>query len=99
MSSIVTSSYRPKRAPRKRKPRTYPENMPAIVTPAPMKKRREQTTERANDNGQEPQPKTRTAKIFGDVPDYDLEEHRRAGDKAEELFREIVRRAALYRSK
>ena len=46
--------------------------MPAIVTPAPMKKRREQTTERANDNGQEPQPKTRTAKIFGDVPDYDL---------------------------
>jgi len=28
------------------------------------------------------------------VPDYDPAAHRRAGEKAQELFREIVRRAA-----
>ena len=30
---------------------------------------------------------------FGDVPDMTLEEHRRRGDAADALFREIVRRA------
>jgi hypothetical protein len=30
---------------------------------------------------------------FGDVPDMALEEHRRRGDAANALFREIVRRA------
>ena len=32
------------------------------------------------------------------LDDYDPEEHRRAGEKADELFREIVRRAALPES-
>ena len=39
------------------------------------------------------EPKTSRANIFGDVPDYDPEAHRRGGEKADELFREIVRRA------
>jgi hypothetical protein len=30
---------------------------------------------------------------FGDVPDMTLEEHRRRGDAADALFRDIVRRA------
>ena len=30
---------------------------------------------------------------FGPIPDFDAEEHRRRGDAAEALFREIVRRA------
>jgi hypothetical protein len=30
----------------------------------------------------------------GEVPDMTLEEHRRRGDAADTLFREIVRRAA-----
>jgi hypothetical protein len=30
---------------------------------------------------------------FGDVPDMTLEEHRRRGEAADTLFREIVRRA------
>jgi len=38
--AIFTSSYRPKRAPRKKRPRIYPEDMPVIVAPGPMKKRR-----------------------------------------------------------
>jgi hypothetical protein len=29
--AIVTSTYWPKRAPRKKRPRTYPENMPLIA--------------------------------------------------------------------
>jgi hypothetical protein len=81
-----------------RKKRKQPAVASAIVTPTPMKKRR------LSSNGSESQeqprrsaivePKTRRANIFGDVPDYDPEAHRRAGEKADELFREIVRRAA-----
>ena len=37
--TIVTSSYRPKRSPRKKQPRTYPESMPTIVETKPPKKR------------------------------------------------------------
>ena len=75
----------------------------AIVTPAPMKKRRLSVAKQQMPTGgheEQPrqsaivEPKTRRANIFGDVPDYDPEAHRRAGEKADELFREIVRRAA-----
>jgi hypothetical protein len=85
---------------RKRK-RTQPALASAIVTPAPMKKRRLSSNGSEMTDGQEQprrsaivEPKTRRANIFGDVPDYDPEAHRRAGEKADELFREIVRRAA-----
>ena len=36
----------------------------------------------------------RRSSRFGEVPDMTLEEHRRRGDAADTLFREIVRRAA-----
>jgi hypothetical protein len=32
--AIVTSNYRPKRASKKIRPRTYPADVPLIVTPA-----------------------------------------------------------------
>ena len=35
----------------------------------------------------------RRSSRFGDVPDMTPEEHRRRGDAAEALFREMVRRA------
>lgn len=110
MSRIVTTNYRPKRTPRKKRPRSYPENMPAIVTASAPKKGlrgpviRLSEQQQANDNGQEqpkrstivePKQRPKTTTIFGPVPDdYDPEEHRRTGDRAAELFREIVRRAA-----
>jgi hypothetical protein len=87
---------------RKRK-RTQPALASAIVTPAPMKKRR------LSGNGyqmtadqEQPQQsaivdpkKPRNTMLAHLIDDYDPEAHRRAGEKADELFREIVRRAAL----
>jgi hypothetical protein len=80
----------------------------AIVTPGPMKKRSpsqrwdadsEQqqvvTPDRASDAG--PTETKRSAIVEPkrkQLLDYDPKAHRRAGDKADELFREIVRRAA-----
>jgi hypothetical protein len=75
----------------------------AIVTPAPMKKRAGPITrqnEQINATGQqrrsaivEPK-KPRNTMLAHLVDDYDPEAHRRAGEKAQELFREIVRHAA-----
>jgi hypothetical protein len=68
----------------------------AIVTPAPMKKRRQMT-----DGQEQPQrsaivepKKPRNTTLAHLIDDYDPEAHRRTGEKADELFREIVRRAA-----
>jgi hypothetical protein len=36
----------------------------------------------------------RRSSRFGDAPDMTLEEHRRRGDAADALFREVVRHAA-----
>ena len=77
----------------------------AIVTPAPMKKRAGPITrlnEQTDDTGPEPprrsaivEPKKpRNTMLAHLVDDYDPEAPRRAGEKADELFREIVRRAA-----
>jgi hypothetical protein len=59
-----------------------------------MKKRQGPVIRQAKDRGADQprrsaivEPKRRTS-----LDDYDLEEHRRAGEKADELFREIVRR-------
>lgn len=82
-------------------------------TPAPLKKGplkrvvrlRDQTPEKANDSGQEQPrrsaivtPKGKRISLFGDAPDMTPEEHRRRGDAADALFREIVRRARLPES-
>ena len=68
----------------------------AIVPPAPMKKRRQMT-----DGQEQPQPsaivepkKPRNTMLAHLIDDHDPEAHHRAGEKADELFREIVRRAA-----
>jgi hypothetical protein len=86
------------------KKRKQPPIASAIVTPAPMKKRRLSSNRSEMTDGQEQprrseivEPKTRRAIILGDVPDYDPEAHRRAGEKADELFREIVRRVAAHK--
>jgi hypothetical protein len=39
-------------------------------------------------------PQRKRTSIFGDAPDMTPEEHRRRGDAADALFREVVRRAA-----
>jgi hypothetical protein len=103
--TIVRSDYRPKRAPRKK--RKQPPLAQAIVTPAPMKKgpprhvTRLGQAEAIESQKQEPAPhpvivtprRKPGTSIFGDAPDMTPEEHRRRGDAAEALFREIVRRA------
>jgi hypothetical protein len=103
--TIVTPTYRPKRASRKK--RKKPEIANRIVTPAPMKPRkgpviRLKDQQQANDNSaadQQPQPK-RSAIVepkrrsrFGGGPELTEEEVLRRSDAAEALFREIVRRA------
>ena len=89
-SRIVTTHYRYKRPPRKRK--AVPLEGPAIVRKGAAKP--ETPPAPAND---ERKPAIVTVKRrnsrFGDVPDMTLEEHRRRGDAADTLFREMVRRA------
>ena len=90
-SRIVTSTYRYKRPPRKRK--AVPLEGPAIVgiratqasppTPAPTDDDRKSAIVTAK----------RRRGRFGDVPDMTLEEHQRRGDAADAMFREMVRRA------
>ena len=90
MTRIVTSTYRYKRPPRKRK--AVPLQVPAIVRSGPGSKPATQTP--ANDDRK---PAIVTARRPGarssiDVPDMTPEEHRRRGDAAIELWREMVRR-------
>lgn len=65
----------------------------AIVTPAPMKKRKGPVIRSNEPTGPKRsaivEPKQKPA-----LDDYDPEAHRRAGEKANELFREIKRRIA-----
>jgi hypothetical protein len=101
--TIVTSTYRYKRPPRKRKAVAL--DVPAIVMPAPTKKRQgpvirlgTKAAEAVNDNGDR-KPAIVTAKNprrgrFGDVPDMTPEEHKRRGDAADALFREMKRQIA-----
>jgi hypothetical protein len=89
-SRIVTSTYRYKRPPRKRK--AVPLEGPAIVTNAPR-----QTDAPKPAAADDRKPVIVTAKRrrgrFGDASDLTPEEHQRRGDAADTLFREIVRRA------
>ena len=92
---IVTSTYRYKRPPRKRKP--VPLEGPAIVAKrAPLRQPASAPKPAAPANDDRKSAivtvKRRPGR-FGDVPDMTLEEHQRRGDAADALFREIVRRA------
>ena len=95
MTRIVTSTYRYKRPPRKRK--AVPLPVPAVVRSG---RKREEVSKPAT----HPAPANddrksaivtvkRRSSRFGDVPDMTLEEHQRRGEAADALFREIVRRA------
>jgi hypothetical protein len=100
--TIVTSTYRPKRAPRKK--RKQPALVSRIVTPAklrsikgPVIRLHEQQT---NDSSREQpkrsaivEPKRKKASVFGNAPEPTEEEHQRRAEAAKALFREIVRRA------
>ena len=88
-SVIVTSTYRYKRPPRKRK--AVPLEGPAIVT----KRRALPSIEKPKpppDTSPAPVTAKRRPGRFGDAPDMTPEEHQRRGDAADALFREIVRR-------
>jgi hypothetical protein len=99
--TIVTTHYRYKRPPRKRKAVAL--DVPAIVTPAPTKKRQDPVirlgtkgAEAVNDNGDRKSAivtaKNPHRRRYADVPDMTPEEHKRRGDAADALWRELVRR-------
>jgi hypothetical protein len=104
--AIVTTTYRYKRPPRKRK--AMPLRGPAIVrkrgkVDAVVPPDRVEEPAPANDNRPETStsmdpPKSAIVTVkrpgrFGDVPDMTPEEHRQRGDAADALFRKIVRLA------
>jgi hypothetical protein len=104
---IVTSTYRYKRPPRKRKP--VAPAVPAVVT-IPRKRGRkvaapaaettsphdgeklEATTPANDDRKSSIVTVRRRGSRFADVPDMTPEEHRRVGDLADALWRDMVRR-------
>jgi hypothetical protein len=111
MTRIVTTTYRYKPPPRKRK--AAPLAGPALVTPKrkrvlPAEGKTPATavvrkTKPGNDNRPDPAPlptdgqKSAIVTVkregrFGEVPDLPPEEHRRRGDAADALWRELVRR-------
>jgi hypothetical protein len=91
-SRIVTTAYRYKRPPRKKKPVllevpvivTKRTATPAKVAPPPANDDRKSAIVTARRPG---------ARSSVDLPDLTLEEHQRRGDAADAMFREIVRRA------
>jgi hypothetical protein len=92
--SIVTYVHRPKRLPPKKA------QAAAIPGPAIVSAASERTHRRVADVVVSAEPATIvTAKNphrrgrLGDVPDMTLEEHKRRGDAADALWRELVRRA------
>jgi len=100
--TILRIDYRPKRTPRKRK---KPAIVSRIVTPAKLKPLKgpvirlganwsDDTTNKPQRRSAIVEPKRRPqTSIFGAAPDMTAEEHRRRGDGAAEVFREVVRRA------
>jgi hypothetical protein len=101
MARIVTTQYRYKRPPKKRKPVTI--EVPEVVTVRDRKRVAKQqgpdepeaTPKPANDDRKARIVTTRPKRgRFGEVEDLAPEEYRRRGDAAEALFRELVRRAA-----
>ena len=86
MTRIVTTHYRYKRPPRKRKAVAL--EVPAIV--------RAGTASAAPAEDRKPAIVTarRPRKRYADVPDMTPEEHQRRGDAADALWRELLRRAS-----
>jgi hypothetical protein len=107
VTRIVTSTYRYKRPPRKRK--AVPLEGPVIVRkrgkvdavvppdrveePAPGNDNRPETSTSMEDPPKSAIVTVKRPGRFGDVPDMTPEEHRQRGDAADALFRKIVRLA------
>ena len=91
--TIVTYTHRYKRTPRK-KPKalrsTCPPSSCRAGNPKPPAKPASVAAERKSAIVTVTSPRRSR---FGDVPDMTPEEHRRRGDAAAALFRELVRRA------
>jgi hypothetical protein len=105
--TIVTYAHRPKRPPRKREEGAL--DVPAIVKPTPMKKQQQRGpviplgakgAAVNDDNGDQPRAaaivtaKHPRRRSVPDVPDMTPEEHKRRGDAADALFREMKRQIA-----
>ena len=100
MTRIVTTAHRYKRPPKKRK--AMPLEGPAIVRARRVRPIERDEGQSATAHTEAPANDDRKSAIvtarkrrsrFGDAPDLTPEEHRRRGDAADALFREIVRRA------
>ena len=105
---IVTTSYQPKRAPRKK--RKKPAIVSAIVTPAPLRLLKGPVIRLGKTGDGEGQvsrndqparsaivkPKRKRAWV-GAAPDLTEEERQRRREAAGEMWRELVRRAAGQR--
>jgi hypothetical protein len=88
MKRIVTSTYRYKRPPRKRKAQAVA--VPQAVVKASKPKQRRVPP---NDDRKSSIVTVRKrGRRFADVPDMTPEEHRRVGDLADALWRDMVRR-------
>ena len=90
--TIVTHAHRPKRA-RKRKAQAAALNVPAIVR-AGKKAPVAAATDDDDRKSAIVTAKNRAWSRFGDVPDMTPEEHKRRGDAADALFREMKRQIA-----
>jgi hypothetical protein len=96
--TIVTTHYRYKRPPRKRKAQAAEIEVLEIVTIPREKLRRVAKADPANDGHKSAivtaKSPHRRQNRFGDVPDMTPEEHKRQGDAADALFREMKRQIA-----
>jgi hypothetical protein len=88
--TIVTYAHRPKRA-RKRKAQAAAIPIPTIVT-AKSKRTRQVPSAATSEPATIVTAKNPRRGRFGDVPDMTPEEHKRRGDAADALWRELVRR-------
>ena len=99
--TIVRTTYRRKRAPKRKHPVAVPMRIVSAQTPRPTPP----AVDTAAIESKPAQPATiagpriitasrkTSTRFFGPVQDLDAEEHQRRGDAAVELFREVVRRA------
>ena len=103
--TIVTSSYRPKRAPRKKRKQSALTSV--IVTPAPLKpikgpvirlgaevSKRFDTPAAQSKRTVIVTPKRTRPSIFGAAPDLTEEEHQHQVDAADALWCELVKRTS-----
>jgi hypothetical protein len=98
MARIVTTNYRCKRPPKKRKPMAI--KVPEVVTARDPKRVTKRQAPAEPEASPKPANDDRKARIvttrpkrgrFGDVEDLTPEEHRQRGDAADALWRELIR--------